>query len=238
MVHTTRAIVLHKTNYSESSLVVQVYTFEFGRLSLLVHGAKKKKSRNKSALFEPLSLIEIAGNFSNTEKLIRPTEVKINIPLIHIQSSIHKRLIALFISEVLHKCVKESFAEKDLYLFIENSLQFLDQAEDNVSNFHLVFLMNLSKYIGFYPLSGMGDYFSVSDGQFSNVVPISGKYLSGDDKDVFHSLLGIKIDRCHELKINNQQRKIALKNVLEYYQIHNIGMGEIKSHHVLETIFL
>lgn len=67
MRHNTKAIVLHKTNYAENSLVVHLYTLDFGRCSILVRGAKNKKSRNKPALFEPLSILEITGNFSNID---------------------------------------------------------------------------------------------------------------------------------------------------------------------------
>ena len=238
MVHRTRAIVLHKVNYSESSLVVQVYSFEFGKISLLVNGAKRKKSRNKSALFESLSLLEISGNFTNTDKLIRPSEVKIEIPWVSIQTKIDKRLIAMFLAEVIHKSIKESFPDRSLYLFIERSLIYLENSTENVANFHLVFLLELSKFFGFYPLKGNGEFFSVSEGVFLNSVPNLSAYLRGDDRDIFHSLLSVRLDNCHELKITGNQRKTALKNILDYYKVHNVGMGEIKSHHILETIFL
>ena len=204
MVHKTRAIVLHKTNYSESSLVVQVYSLHFGRLSLIVHGAKKKKSRSRSALFEPLSILEIAGNFTNTDKLIKPAEIKIHTPLIQLQSSISKRLITLFLAEVIHKCIKETYAEKDLFLFIENSLELLDKTNQKVANFHLVFLMKLSRYLGFYPLNSPGQFFSLNEGHFTDAIPSSGIYLRGEQKTVFQSVLGMNIDECEQLKINSE----------------------------------
>ena len=98
--------------------------------------------------------------------------------------------------------------------------------------------MELSKFIGFYPFINVGEYFSIADGIFTNQIPLSGAYLRGDEKNVFNALLGMKIANCHELKISNTQRKQALKNILDYFRIHNVGMGEIKSHIVLETIFI
>ncbi|MGB0806336.1 MAG: DNA repair protein RecO [Salibacteraceae bacterium] len=237
MIQNTRGIVLHKTNFSETSLVVQVYSMHFGRISLLIHGAKKKKSRNKSAHFEPLSIIEISGNFSNTEKLIRPSEVKSYIPLINIQTQLSKRLIALFLAEVIHRSIKESYQEIDLYNFIEKSLFQLENSSDNVANFHLVFLLKLCRFLGIYPLLGQGEYFSISEGVFLNSVPTNGVYLNGDEKNVFYSLLGTNIAECHTLSLDKQQRKNALKNILDYYKVHIVGMGEVKSHEVLETIF-
>ena len=237
MLHTTRAIVLHKTNYSESSIVVQLYTLHYGRISILVQGAKKKRAKNKIALFEPLSNIEITGKFSKSDKLIRPNEIKNHIPLIDIQIDISKRLIALFLAEVIHKGIKESIPEPEMYLFIEKSLYHLEITGNNVANFHLVFLLEWSKYLGMYPSRINAKYFNLTDGVFTNQIPGSGVYIQGEEKNTLYALLGMKIDNSHELKLTSEQRRIALNTILDYYRIHISGMGEIKSHYILETIF-
>lgn len=237
MVESTRAIVLHKTNYAESSIVVQLYTFHFGRISILVHGAKKKKSRNRIALFEPLSILDISGNFKNTDKLIRLSEVSISFPFQEIHSKITKSVIALFLSEVVHKSIKESLPETDLYLFLENALMHLEKTDRSISNFHLVFLLELTRFLGFYPFKSEGKYFSINDGVFLNNIPPSGLYLKEDEKAVFYSLLNIRVTNCFSILLNSAQRKQALQSVLDYYKVHIPNMGEVKSHRVLETIF-
>ncbi len=237
MVQNTRGIVLHKTNYSENSIVVQLYTLHFGKLSILVQGAKKKRARSKIALFEPLSILELTGNFSNTAKLIRPTEISMFISLQETHTKISKSLIVLFLSEVIHKSIKESFPEPDLYIYLEKSLVQLEKTNDSIANFHLVFLVGLSRFLGFLPFKSSGHYFSISDGVFSNIIPSSGLYLKEEEKEIFYSLLDITLQDCHQLSLNSVQRKTALQNVLDYYKVHISNMGEIKSHHVLETIF-
>jgi DNA repair protein RecO (recombination protein O) len=217
--------------------VVQVYTLHYGKISLLVHGVKKKKSRNKSALFEPLTILELNGNFKDTAKLIRPSEVKLHIPFISIQSSVSKRLVVLFLADVLHKCVREPNPEQEMYVFIENSLKLLEYSDQNISNFHIVFLLQLSRYLGFYPRVSEGHYFSMLEGSFLNSVPESNLYLQGLEKDLFLQVLGIKIDNLSQLNLNSEQRKMALSFVLQYYQVHVSGFGEIKSHLILESIF-
>jgi DNA repair protein RecO (recombination protein O) len=237
MLNKTRAIVLHKTNYAESSIVVQVYSLDYGKISLLIHGVKRKKSRIKSALFEPLSILEFVGNVKNTDKLVIPREVKLHLPLISIQTDISKRLIALFLSEIIHKSIKEPTPEKSLYLFIENALQVLEVTTENVANFHLVFLMELTKYLGFYPMKSEGEYFNMLDGYSSNVIPNSNEYLQGEQKGHFLSLLGMKIANSASLKLRAEDRKMVLESLIKYYQVHIPAMGEVKSHYVLETIF-
>lgn len=237
MLGTTKAIVLHKTNYSESSIVVQMFTYEFGKVSLLIQGVKRRKSKNKAALFEPLSILELVGNFKNPEKLIKPAEVKIHKPLLQIQSSIGKRAIVLFLAEILGKCIKEPNPEKDLFSFVETSLNYLEITKDKTSNFHIVFLLELSRYLGFYPQKSEGLFFDMEEGVFTNTQPLNHYYLSGSEKDIFLRIIGTKIDMSHELILQQEERKLLLESILKYYQVHISGWKEVKSHLILESVF-
>jgi len=233
----TKAIVLHKSNYSESSLIVQVFTLEYGKIGLLIRGAKRRKSRTKSALFEPLSIIEIVANFSDTGKLVIPREVKLNTPFISIQSDISKRTIALFISEILHKCIKLPNPDYALFNYIEKALLSLEQSNRKNANFHLIFLLELSKHLGFQPQKSNGEFFDLVEGKFTNSIPQGTMYFRGEEKDLFLYLLGIKIEETAQINFTTNQRKIVLSSIIKYYQTHIPNLGEIKSHTVLETIF-
>lgn len=237
MLASTKAIVLHKVNYSESSLVVQVFTYNFGKISLLINGVRKSKSRTKSALFEPLSIIEFSGNFKNLHKLIHPKDIKLTYPLIGIQTNISKRMIALFLSEILHKSIKEPQPEPEMFEYIENSLKFLDMSNVNISNFHLVFLTQLTRYLGFYPRECKGEYFNMLEGTFSSNYLNTPSYLQGETMENFRQVLGTKFDNLERLKLNTSQRKETLESIINYYKIHIQGLGEVNSHQILETIF-
>ena len=237
MVETTRAIVLHKTNFSESSLVVQLYSFHFGKISILVQGAKKKRAKSKIALFEPLSILNITGNFGNTDKLIRPTEISVHFPFQNIPTKIGKRMLVIFLSEILHKSLKENISEPDLFNFLERNLRFLECTENKIGYFHLSFLMQFSKYLGFFPFYTKGKYFSITEGNFSNVVPSSGLYLQEEEKAAFEIIIHSSVETSHEVQLSTKDRHRVLSNIIEYYRVHIPGMGEIKSHEILETLF-
>ena len=237
MVESTRAIVFHKTNYSESSLVVQIYSLKHGRLSLLVQGARKKKSKTKSVLFEPLNIIEVTANFSNTSKLIKPADISIHVPFQNIPTKLGKRMIVFFMAEILQKILKENIPDHDVYLFIESNLLYLENTNDSVSNFHLAFLMRLTQYLGFFPLHSKGHFFCLSDGNFRDSIPMSGPYIREDEKLVFESVLLCKVENSHNLKLSNDQRKKCLDTIIQYYRIHFAGLGEIKSNQILNNLF-
>src|ERR1043165_5441661 len=74
-----------------------------------------------------------------------------------------KNCIALFIQELLHKVLKEQEADEDLFDFLKNSLMILDLKKENYFNFHLCFMLQLSRYLGFYPQGKYSDSTSVFD---------------------------------------------------------------------------
>lgn len=238
MYNKTRIIVLHKTNYSENSIVVQALALDYGKISFLVSGVKGKKSKIGIALFEPLSILDIVANFKDVEKLIRPKEIKLNTPYFDIRSNMGKRMIVLFLSELLNRCIKEPHPEKELFLFVENALKYLEITRESVANFHLVFLKELSRYLGFQPHLKSGYYFDMQEGVFTDVLPQSSAYLEGEKKDMFASLLGTKIDKCNTLNFNSSDRKMILDALIRYYQIHIPGLTNLKSQGVLEALFV
>lgn len=234
----TRIIVLHKTNYSENSIVVQALALDYGKISFLVSGVKGKKSKVGIALFEPLSILDIVANFKDVEKLIRPKEIKLNTPYIDIRSNMGKRMIVLFLSELLNRCIKEPHPEQEMFLFVENALKYLEITKDSIANFHLVFLKELSRYLGFQPHLKSGYYFDMQEGVFTDILPSSSAYLEGEKKDMFASLMGTKIDTCNTLNFNSSERKVILDALIRYYQIHIPGLTNLKSQGVLETLFV
>ena len=238
MLGKTRVIVLHKTNYSENSIVVQAFSFDYGKVSFLLSGAKSKKSRTKLALFEAMSILDIVGNFKNLDKLIKPSEIKLVVPFYQIKSDIYKRMIVLFLSEFLHKCIREPNPDQSMFAFIENGLKYLEYTSESVANFHVIFLMELSRYLGFYPQIKNGNYFNLQDGIFVDDIPYGNLYLQGERKNLFLKVLGTKIDESHRVSLTGKERKLVLDSLIQYYQVHVSGLMNLKSQTVLETIFL
>lgn len=237
MIQATKGVVLSKTNYSESSLVVQVYSEQFGRIALLVPGVKRRKSRTRIALFEPLSIIEFTVTAKQNTSLFRPNNVKLYEPFLGIQSDIVKQSLALFISEILTKVLREKHPEPEMFLFIQHALELLNVTQKGVANFHLVFLMQLTRYLGFYPRLNDGAYFDFLEGSFGDSYPNAGAFLSGQDRDEFYQLAVLRFDNMQDFVIHSSQRKRILDHCLKYYKTHISHMGEINSHHILEAVF-
>jgi len=164
-------------------------------------------------------------------------EVKFNYIYKSLHNNIYKSAIVLFLSEILSNVLQEEEKNEDLFNFIETALQYLDN-EDNFSNFHLLFLLKLTRYLGFQPqnLNENYPYFNLKSGVFE--VSDQGMYsISGKNLTLLKRLLGINFDALDIIKINANQRQEFLNMLLFYFELHLGSFKKPKSLQVLNDVF-
>jgi DNA repair protein RecO (recombination protein O) len=239
MLHKTRGIVFKTTDYGDTSIVVQVFTEKFGLQSYIVNGARKPKAKMGRSMFQPLHLLDMVVYHKGTGNIQRIKEVK-NSPLLHsIPYDVIKSSLAIFLNEVLFKAVKQQSAEENLFGFVFNAIEWLDHQTDGLANFHLFFLIRLTRFLGFYPdrtLAATGAYFDLKNGVFANYKPDSVSYLSPPHTQSFSALLLSNFENVAGIKLSNDERRYLIQKLLDYYALHIEGFGNIRSHEVLEEV--
>lgn len=238
MLISTKAIVISKLKYRDNDLIVKCYTEHFGVQSYLLRGVlKSKKGKLRTAYFQLLSQLEIIINYRQKRSLQSLNEVKPLTIYNSIHSNVSKSAIAMFLAEVLSTILKEEENNESLYSYLETTLLWLD-ANDEVSNFHLLFLLNLSKYLGFYPdLSNSGmDFFNLEDGKFQ-ARKTSLYCTTGDELNLFKQLLGTNFDALNTIKINSTRKQEFLNMILLYFELHLGSLKKPKSLQVLNQVF-
>jgi|TARA_B110000240_G_C13337572_1_gene384042 DNA repair protein RecO (recombination protein O) len=234
----TNAIVLSSLKYGDTSLIVRCFTFNEGIKAYLIRGVlKAKKGKIKAAYFQPLTQLNIEANHNNKGNLNSLKEVHVINPYKTIYSTIFKQTIVLFLSEILSNSIQEEEENISLFSFIETSLIWLD-THDKISNFHLLFLLNLSKYLGFYPdlLGVEKQYFNLVEGRFT-AATLEKEVISGDDLFQFKKLLGTNFDTVEIVKFSKKERQSVLRIIIRYFELHLDGFRNPKSLGVLETVF-
>ena len=234
----TNAIVLSKLKYRDNDLIVKCYTKQRGIVSYLIRGAyKSSKGSSKSVYFQPLSLLIIEENFKPNHSLQNIKEVKFDYLYKTLHTHILKSAIVMFLSEVLSSVLKEEEQNESLYEYIENALQLLDQ-EIEFSNFHLLFLLNLTKYLGFYPDNENlhKTYFDLSNGLFESKKD-EFYSISGENLAILKQLLGINFDVLNAIKLNSKQRQSFLNIVLLYFELHLGDFKKPKSLQIFNQVF-
>jgi len=240
MLSKTRGIAIHQIKYSETSIVAYVYTEQYGRQAYLVKGARGKNAVIRSSLFQPLYLLDMEVYHKSNTELQKIKEV-VNTPVygsIPFQSV--KTAISIFLAEVLYRTVREETQNPSLFSFIYHSAQIFDVMEKGIADFHLVFLMQLTKYLGFYPSNNFGtdsQLFDLLSGRFVASVPFHGQIIEPRIGMKFAQLTTISFDQMNILHFNSSERREILAYLIDFYKCHVEGMGHIRSLAVLSEVF-
>ena len=232
----TKAIVLSSLKYQEKSLIVKCFTLSDGLKSYFVASAYSgKKSSQKIAYFQPLTILEIEANHKNKGTLEHFKDIKLATAFQTINTDVIKSTIVIFLSEMLHHSIQEEEKNEDLFTFLETALTWLDTHEET-SNFHLILLLEITKFLGFYPDTSDLDakFFSMDEGGFTIFQGIN--CLSEHETSLLKKLVSLKFES--NLKIfNGVERQLLLNILLNYYSIHLDGFKKPKSLEVLKEVF-
>jgi len=235
MLVTTKAIVISALRYQEKSLIVKCFTEVAGLKTYFIHSAFSGKSGHKISYFQPLTIIEIEASHKNKGTMETIREIKLSTPYQTVNIDVVKSTIVMFVSEVLHHSIREEEKNTSLFEYLETALHWLD-THDECANFHLILLMEITKFLGFYPdLSNLHDeYFELIEGRFTPYHAIS--CLTSAETQLLKRLLGLKFSGSQKI-FNGSERQTLLKILLEYYTYHLEGFKKPKSVDVLREVF-
>lgn len=232
----TKAIVLSALKFQEKSLIVKCFTLSDGLKSYFVRDAfSGKKGNHKIAYFQPLTLLEIEAVHKNKGTLENFKEIKISQHYSTISTDIFKSTIVMFLSEMLHHSIHEEEANPDFFSFLETAFMWLD-AHDQTANFHLILLIESTKFLGFYPEDSNPDfdYFEMQEGVFIPFENVSS--LNKSNSFLLKKLLEMRFDSTQVL-FNSKERQELLKIIIDYYALHLDGFRKPKSLEVLVEVF-
>ena len=234
----TKAIVISAVKYGDSSLIVKCYTQQDGLKSYLLQGIlKRKKGKVNKSLFFPLSILQINASHNNKGSLNSISEARVLYPFLTLHVDLIKQSIVFFLSEFLSTILAEEEGENEvLFDFLENTIVWLDH-HDYVANFHLVFLIQLTKCLGFYPDTThqeKGYFFDLSGGKY--VIRNGANVIQGEMLTLFNNALNLKFDDLETKRFSKNQRGLVLDVLLKYYQLHLSYFRRPKSLDILSKI--
>ena len=235
---TTKAIVFSSLKYGDTSLIVRAFTASDGLKTYLLKGVMgSKKGKLKPAYFLPLMQLEIVANHKNKGTLESIREVKVAIPYKTLHTDIVKNSIVLFLAEMLGSSIHEEEQNQSLFNYLEYALLWLDKHPAN-SNFHLLFLLNLTKYLGFYPDTSFKNspFFDLQEGSFCQD-PSLNPLIQNELLENFKSFLGMDFEALQAIQLTKSNRRELLKMVILYFRLHVHGFREPKSLAVLNAVF-
>ncbi|MCF6360532.1 MAG: DNA repair protein RecO [Cyclobacteriaceae bacterium] len=220
----TKGIVLRFVKYKETSVIATVYTVEKGLISVIANSVRSKNSKSKIALFQPLTLVDLVIYNNSSKNISRVSEISSFYPLHNLRQDPIKASISFFITEMLNKCLKEEESNPPFFNFIQNSIIHLNEQEREIQNFHLIFLIKLSLFMGFKPHS---------TADFINQIPNSSLYREKSISKLMDSML--IADYESPIKLTSVLRSNILDDLVSYYKSH-LDIGKVNSIEVLHQL--
>lgn len=241
MQETLRGIVLRTVKYGDNSLIVDVFTESHGRLSFMTSTLRAKRSVRSVSFWQLLSMVEFSADIrSHAGKLPRPSDVHAYYNYTDLPFSPLKSSLALFLAEFLCAALREEKENPLLYKYVESSLQWLDMvdAPASIANFHLAFLMHLSRFIGIYPnFDAPDNYFDLLAGSYCDRQPPHAHFLRGAEASALPTLFRMDYPTMHLFRLSRKERQRILHVLNEYYRLHIPNFPELKSLEVLQEFY-
>ena len=233
MKYKSRAITLTYIKQGESSIISKIFTEKHGLQSFIVKGVRSKKAKKKLGLFQPLQLVDINATLIPKKGLQYLAEITIIETISTDKINMNKNFLAIFIAEISSKVLQENEQNSGLFKFVWEIKQKLYNANTIDENFALLFMLNLSKYLGFFPSTENinAPFFNLETGEFSGKSFNMNIYLTEEKTTVLkHLLLGKKINIPQELKSE------LLKDIIQYFRLHHYNLSNITSHLIIESL--
>ncbi len=239
MIIKTRGIVLRSMKYSETSIIVDVYTELKGLRTYIISGVRKRNSQVPAGLLQVLSLVDLVVYFREGKSMNRIKEIKAAHIYEKVPFDVFRSAVGMFIIELTRKTIRESEENEDLFLYLYNTLVVLDQSEFPINNIHLTFMIGLSAFLGFQPtLNDFGEnsFFDLQEGVFGDDEPTHHHFLEQENNTFFKKFLHTSVEDCHNIKMSRAERKSLLENMITYYKLHLENFKDLNTHSILERI--
>lgn len=238
MIEKTKGIVVKSTKYSETSLIVKVFTEAFGMRTYIVRGVRKKKSKNPLNLFQPLTILDLIVYEKAGRNVQNTKEVKAGYIYNSIPYEIRKSSMVMFLNELIYKSVQEEEANPQLFQFIYHSLIYLDDIDNDYQNFHLSFTIQLTRFLGFEPSNNFlpkQETFDMQEGKYTSLNLHEAAMIAPPLSQFFFQL-SQDTSFGSQLKIARKHRQELIEKMMMYYQFHLSGFSEMKSLGVLVEV--
>ena len=240
MLTKTQALVLRAIKYGEARMIVDMFTRSHGRLSFLVSIPKSQKGKIKKQFFQPLTLLDIESDVRPRLQLQKLTDARLWSPFTSIPFEPEKLSIGLFVAEFLYYALRAEQQNEPLFDYVVSSIQWLDSQQTSYANFHLVFLIRMSRFLGFYPNLEhyeAGDYFDLRESQFLAMPPVHRDFLMPEEAAKVQLMMRMDYATMRLYQLSHQERNRLLDIALAYYRLHLADFPELRSVSVLRQLY-
>lgn len=236
----TPALVLSTVNYGDRQLIVDLLTRQAGRQSFIVRLSQSPHGRVHRRLFQPLTLLDADFTLRPNRTLQRFSEVRMSRPWTSLTANPYKMPLVFFVAEFLRHATRDEQDVATLFDYVVDSVEWLDMASEGYANFHLVFMIRLSMFLGFFPNFESyepGACFDLRSGCFSTTVPPHPDYIQADEAEAMVGLMRLSFTTMRLFRMSREQRNRCVDVILDFYRLHIPAFPELKTLGVVRELF-
>lgn len=241
--HKTKGVVLRVTKYGETSLIILVYTEQFGIQSYLVQGVRSSsiKTGYQSNYFQPGAILDLIVYHHEHKSLQRIKEYKWAYLYDSLLLDVVKNSILLYIIELITKSIKQPETNADLFAFIEDALLWLDKSQAEwAASFPIYFALHFSSFLGFQinqDANTQNNILDLTEGKFVSEIPTNSQSQQGDMVAMLKDLMRVMHpNELTEIPLNRFIRQEMLDLLEKYYNIHLPEFGRMKTLPILKQL--
>jgi DNA repair protein RecO (recombination protein O) len=239
MIIKTRGIILRTVKYSETSLILDIYTEAKGLRTYIVSGVRTSRAKVSIGLLQVMSLVDIVCyDKEDANKLNRVKEIKAAHTYSSLIFDIKKASVGQFMAELIRKTIKEAEENEALFNLIFDFFVFLDETPSGYANLHLAFMLELSNHLGFKPHTETYTeraVFDLKEGNFTTATVTH--FINSSLSKILRGLLESDWYHASDVKMTREERQQLLGELLNFYRFHIDNFPEINAHRILQEIF-
>ncbi|MDO5708401.1 MAG: DNA repair protein RecO [Andreesenia angusta] len=237
-------LVLRTVNYGEGNKILDVFTSEKGKLTVIARNIREfKKSKGKIA--EPFCRLNM--NLYRGKKFYYLNQSNIIESYSGIREDIDRMYIAAYISEMTYSAIESEEENRILYELINKTFKLLSEGEIDCVNLLFSYQIKFLSFIGYKPILNNIDiksenfYFNYEDGSvFPKEFKESYRYYIEIENNIYKLLKIFLYSRLEDLrKIDiNKYERVKIEHILYNYMVFHIGKYKYKSLKMLKTLDL
>ena len=239
MIEKVEGIVLRSIKYSDNSLIIHLFTRERGRISCMVKRARSKRTGFAPSFFHPFNIIQAEVYYNQKKEIHTLKEVNLKQSFSSYANDQSKIAVVMFLSEVLSRSIRYQHTDKQLYNFLESSIFRFNEESHSSANFHIFFMIGLSKFLGFYPVnnySASENYFDLLNAHFVSV-SAGSQTMDEETSEILFRFMNLTSGNWWEIPLNGELRRKMIESLLNYYTLHTGTNMDVKSLDVFTEVF-
>ena len=239
MLHKTEGIVLRSVKYGETSLILDIYTYNWGLRTYVLNGVRKRKATVPASTVQLLSLVDMVVYHRPEKELNRIKELKPAETLVQLPFDVIRGSIGMFLAELAQQVIKESEQNNDVYAFLKTVILWLDHTEELLKNVPVFLLKQFSVLLGFAPYGSANantPFFDLKEGSFVTILPDHPYFLPENLSIPFSQSMHLQLSRIGQPDWDKDTRHLLIEKWLDYYCYHIDGFKKLKSYEILRTV--